>query len=164
MLFFIIIIIIIYYYIITLLLLCVCSSYLVQKDFVNTSNINCIMIACNLFPMSLRRIYLMKNGQILRTNCMASMTLCFVAAKIRVRYIKLNFKRTRQTSRSKSRSRNQDVSNMAFYRRRIPNCSFTSYNVCFTNLNMLWFSFSGLFSKLYIFVLFLSYVKCAEIL
>lgn len=125
------------------------------KGFANTSNINCIMIACNLFPMSLRRIYLMKNGQILRKNCMASMTLCFVAAKIRVRYIKL----------SKSRSRNQDISNMAFYRRRrIPNCSFTSYDVCFTNLNMLWFSFSGLFSKLYIFVLFLSYVKCAEIL
>lgn len=134
------------------------------KGFVNTSNINCIMIACNLFPMSLSRIYLMKNGQILRKNCMASMTLCFVAAKIRVRYIKSNFKRTRQTSRSKSRSRNQDVSNMAFYRRRIPNCSFTSYDVCFSNLNMLWFSFSGLFSKLYIFVLFLSYVKCAEIL
>ena len=79
----------------------------------------------------------MKNGQILRKNCMASMTLCFVAAKIRVRYIKLNFKRTRQTSRSKFRSRNQDVGNMAFYRRRIPNCSFTSYDVCFTNLNML---------------------------
>ena len=128
------------------------------KGFVNTSNINCIMIACNLFPMSLSRIYLMKK------KLHGQYDAVFRRGQDTRQILFVNFKRTRQTSRSKSRSRNQDISNMAFYRRRIPNCSFTSYDVCFTNLNMLWFSFSGLFSKLYIFVLFLSYVKCAEIL
>ena len=101
------------------------------KGFVNTSNINCIMIACNLFPMSLSRIYLMKK------KLHGQYDAVFRRGQDTRQILFVNFKRTRQTSRSKSRSRNQDISNMAFYRRRIPNCSFTSYDVCFTNFNML---------------------------
>ena len=38
-------------------------------------------------------------------------------------------KRTRWASRTKSRSRSQNVSSLALYRRRIPNPVSTSYNI-----------------------------------
>ena len=45
--------------------------------------------------------------------------------------ILFEFQQTRWASRSKSRSRSQDVSSLALYRRRIPNRKFTSlYAIC----------------------------------
>ena len=73
------------------------------------------------------------------SNFAVGMTQRFVSAKRLVRYFS-EISSELVEHRSKSLSRSQDVSNLALYRGRIPNRSFTSYILYHEKLSIIWLS------------------------